>query len=434
MGKKNKITKEEIADMIYGDYLSMNDLSSELYNKIERSISSLVSSGKAYTYRKNYEMISLENGRYYSSIPLHILASKFLNKYDKNLLKENKVQKLQVLKKKSQTNKLDDPILAELQKYILSPGKYYAILKDSNYAILGIEYSENGYGINTEFTIIGEKWKKFKAKFDMMVSKYIEHLGLHKEQKIIGSKENTSLTFKTFDRMVLTDKHDVIEYLENFKKSIPIFKKYDIIPKISFMLYGVPGTGKSTFAQAIASYLGIGTIIRVDHNYFYNKTYRSKRRSYDDDDDDYGNASGVFLLDDIDTVCPSRNFDKPKDTKDEEKMTNTSLLGDVLAFLDNPPTTEIDVDGVNYDVAVVIATTNLYDKLDPAIKRYGRFDKHMELKNFDRTHSEEMCALFNLKLEDVIDKKSITKDFTISPAELQAKCFDNITKTLKKTE
>lgn len=41
-----------------------------------------------------------------------------------------------------------------------------------------------------------------------------------------------------------------------------------------------------------------------------------------------------------------------------------------------------------------------------------------------------MCALYDLKLEDVIDGK-IKDDFKIQPAKLQALCLQNIDDTMK---
>ena len=106
-------------------------------------------------------------------------------------------------------------------------------------------------------------------------------------------------------------------------------------------------------------------------------------------------------------------------------------LKEALNFLDTPPSGYIEAkDGKKYPVSIVVATTNHYDTLDPALKRYGRFDLQIELKDFDREDAEEMCSLYDLTLSDVI-KEPIPKNFTIQPAKLQALCLQNIDDTMK---
>jgi ATP-dependent 26S proteasome regulatory subunit len=108
-------------------------------------------------------------------------------------------------------------------------------------------------------------------------------------------------------------------------------------------------------------------------------------------------------------------------------------MHNLLSFLDNPPTVTIDHNGKTYEVAIVVATTNYYDKLDGAVKRYGRFDKKVEMNYFNRNLADKFCKIYDLKLEDVIPKKRlpIKDDFTIAPAELEALCIANIDKGIK---
>ena len=81
-------------------------------------------------------------------------------------------------------------------------------------------------------------------------------------------------------------------------------------------------------------------------------------------------------------------------------------------------------------MSIVIATTNYYDKLDEAVKRYGRFDLKLEMNDFNKEQAEEMCSLYDLKLSDLVNN-SDDINFTISPSYLQALCLENIDKALK---
>ena len=99
--------------------------------------------------------------------------------------------------------------------------------------------------------------------------------------------------------------------------------------------------------------------------------------------------------------------------------------------MDNPDTMYYKAkDGIYYPISIVVATTNYYDRLDSAVKRYGRFDLQIEMNEFTEKEAKEMCAVYGLKLKDVVTEK-ITKDFVISPAKLQALCLEKIDKGLK---
>ena len=107
------------------------------------------------------------------------------------------------------------------------------------------------------------------------------------------------------------------------------------------------------------------------------------------------------------------------------------VLSNLLSFLDNPPTFEFKAkDGYRYPISIVVATTNYYDKLDDAVKRFGRFDKKIEMNYFTRDEAQEMCSIYDLKLDDIVDNSN-DKDFSISPAELQAICLENVDSSLK---
>ena len=131
------------------------------------------------------------------------------------------------------------------------------------------------------------------------------------------------------------------------------------------------------------------------------------------------------MIDDIDCVCKSR-----EESEDKE---NLEVLSNLLSFLDNPGTFFYKAkDGLYYPISIVVASTNYYDRLDDAVKRYGRFDLKIEMKDFGIDEAKEMCAVYDLTLEDVLPNKvENKKDFTISPAHLQALCLENIDKGLK---
>ena len=114
-------------------------------------------------------------------------------------------------------------------------------------------------------------------------------------------------------------------------------------------------------------------------------------------------------------------------------MENKNTVARLLKFLDNPPACYYknkDSDDVQRSVQIIIATTNYYDKLDKAVKRFGRFDLQVEMPDFGKEESIDFCNLYDLQLEDICPKAN-NKNFRISPAELQALCISNIDKRIK---
>ena len=55
------------------------------------------------------------------------------------------------------------------------------------------------------------------------------------------------------------------------------------------------------------------------------------------------------------------------------------------------------------------------------------------MKVFDKASAQEMCDIYDLKLEDIVPDCN-KKGFTISPSELQALCLENIDKNMKDVE
>lgn len=202
---------------------------------------------------------------------------------------------------------------------------------------------------------------------------------------------------KNIEDVFIMDKEYIVNTINKWKDNDKLFIEKGIIHKLGILLYGKPGTGKTTLTRAIANYLGYGVYVINLSTYGKDKEKLMERL----------NAIGkknVVLFEDIDCLIGDRNVNDGKDH---------SLLNIVLNF----------IDGVQSPSdCVIIATTNHIDRLDEAFTRPGRFDVKMEMKYFDTKIAEEMCNSFGFKLSEIYT----TIPSEISPAELQNKLISKV--------
>ena len=311
--------------------------------------------------------------------------------------------------------------LKKIVGHLLSDGVYHCQIDKKNFLVLFVNSSDyNDY--DTRLYFIGKKYDKYQKEYLKLEKELLEEYRKRCKESVIvnigqyGNVRNV-VTFKPFDKMVFRNKENVLAYVDNWKKNIPLYyDKYNMIPKLSILLYGKPGTGKSTFYQALADRFDISCVNCIQAGYFRQKRYTAT-------------DPAIYAIDDIDTFIGSREEDDDKEKYNT--ISNEEMLSSILAFLDHPPTFNFNAgNGMYYPVSIVVATTNYIDKLDPAIKRYGRFDLKIPMDDFDYELATIFSKLYNIHLEDIVEVKNKDK-FTISPAELQAKCMENIDKQLK---
>lgn len=306
-------------------------------------------------------------------------------------------------------------------KKILDKGIYFIDIssgKKSNYIVFLTRDVPTDYGTEPEIKLyfVGDsnikKYNKFMKKYNKLKDKYNVRALTTVYDIVMDSYDDT--IFKSFDNMIFANKDRILAYIDNWVNNLDVYEKYNIVPKLSILIYGPPGTGKTTFAKALANYLNINMITLITQEYF---TMKNPPEFYKN--------NGIVLMDDIDTISNNR--------EDDKSMENKNTVARLLKFLDNPPSCyykDKDSNDNHRSVQIIIATTNYYDKLDKAVKRFGRFDLQFEMPDFDKEEAIKFCNLYDLQLEDICPKSN-NKNFRISPAELQALCISNIDKRIK---
>lgn len=206
------------------------------------------------------------------------------------------------------------------------------------------------------------------------------------------SSEKSNIKFDNIagNKEAKAEMKTIVEFIQNKEKYQKIGAK---LPK-GAIFYGPPGTGKTLLAKAIAGetdsafysinasefvekFVGVGAgRIR--------KLFKTAKK----------NGPAIIFIDEIDAIGGQRG----SDNNSEREQTLNQLLSELDGF-------ELS------DDIFVIAATNRLDRLDSALIRPGRFDKHIAIPNPTTEERLEILELYAKKidLEDNVDLKKLSK-------------------------
>ena len=203
-------------------------------------------------------------------------------------------------------------------------------------------------------------------------------LSFGKSRAQLITKGKTGKTFK--DVAGIDEAREEVEELVTFLKNPKKFQKLGgRIPR-GVMLIGLPGTGKTLLAKAIAGEADVPfySISGSDFVEMFVGVGASRVRDLFSQAKD--NAPCIIFIDEIDAVGRRRGTGFSSGGHDEREQTLNAIL--------------VEMDGfASTDKVIVIAATNRVDVLDPALLRPGRFDRHIHVSLPDIAGREQILGV-----------------------------------------
>lgn len=186
---------------------------------------------------------------------------------------------------------------------------------------------------------------------------------------------------------------EVVEFLKNPKKFVDIGAK---IPK-GLLLVGLPGTGKTLLAKAVAGEAGVSFFHMSGSDFVEMFVGVGASRVRDLFEQGRKNAPCILFIDELDAVGRTRGAGYGGGHDEREQTLNQML---------------VEMDGFNTKTGViVIAATNRPDVLDPALLRPGRFDRQVVVDMPDVREREAILKIHckNIKLAEDVELKRIAR-------------------------
>lgn len=294
-------------------------------------------------------------------------------------------EELQVILKNKSIYTVPNPLRADLKEFLL---------------LKGIEVK---YKVSTDYTSMFSSIFILIVVFGVII--YMRKGNSENKQLIkdVNRKNIHNEAVVKFENVAGNDEaKEMVKDIIDFIKKPEKYKSLDAKMPRGVLLYGLPGTGKTLIAKAIAGeadvpffamsgsdfvqmYVGVGAN-RV------RELFKKARKS----------EKAVIFIDEIDALGKSRSKNTSS-ANDEREQTLNALLTEMSGFHSG--------EGI-----VVIGATNRADTLDPALLRPGRFDRQIEIALPDRKAREAILRLY-------LKKKPISEDLDIEQLSKQTVMF-----------
>lgn len=174
-----------------------------------------------------------------------------------------------------------------------------------------------------------------------------------------------------------------------------LFSNLGIKPPRGILMYGPPGCGKTMIARAIANETGASFFMINGPEIMSKMAGQSEGNLREVFEQAAERTPSIIFIDELDSIAPNRE----KTGGEVERRVVSQLL--------------TLMDGIkSRSNVVVIAATNRPNTIDPALRRFGRFDREIDIGVPDETGRLEVLAIHTkkMKLSDDVDLESMAKE------------------------
>ncbi|GIX64829.1 cell division cycle protein 48 homolog [Babesia caballi] len=189
-----------------------------------------------------------------------------------------------------------------------------------------------------------------------------------------------------------------------------VYKAVGISPPKGVILHGPPGTGKTLIARAIASETGAHCVIINGPEIMSNHVGESEAKLRRAFEKAAKHAPAIIFIDEIDSIATKRE----KSPSELERR----IVSQLLTLMDGiAPSKNV----------VVLAATNRINSIDTALRRFGRFDREIEIAACDEEERYEILKIKTrgMRLSPDISLRKIAKEcHGYVGADLAQLCFE----------
>merc|ERR1719201_2692658 len=174
-----------------------------------------------------------------------------------------------------------------------------------------------------------------------------------------------------------------------------LFKTLGVKPPRGVLLYGPPGSGKTLIARAVANETGAFFFLINGPEIMSKLAGESESNLRKMFAQAEKNSPSIIFIDEIDSIAPKRE----KTQGEVEKR----IVSQLLTLMD----------GLKSRAHIIVmGATNRPNSIDPALRRFGRFDREIDIGVPDEVGRLEIIRIHtrNMKLGDEVDLEKVSKN------------------------